>query len=487
MIWIKREMIFYYNIDNMSNYGVPDNDNNNGMLPYLQANGVSGGQQPYYSQTNTQYQQQTSYVQQNYNMMPLQQQIQYTQPGNLQVYNQYQQYQSNGNSSVQLQQPVYYQQIPQQQQYNQQYAHQQYANYNNAAAPHPPSNQSNQYNNSHNTNANVAASLRQSLSSTTSNQNNNKKPESKSKKKINPKMAKKYSGRGLKTITISGPGLPTQRFKICVGNHPDDIKKWIEERKKRFPRRDGSHKKYTSLSSSSPVAGMKRSRLEDEGEDKEDENGKRPYLDNSTVKSETSESKSEAGGLSSLLAGYGSSSSDEDESINSPAGKADIITAQEEGKVKNESTTTEMKNPSPPKRLCTYYQRGNCRHGASCKFLHSDKPINSTTQNNNKRQSQSERDKARNQYEQELKILGLATPSHGSRYTSGGKVINNTSLLHQLLARDKERERSLTLQLLRYIVDCDYFQKDGNDNTSGTRQRDNDDNEQSGDKDDTAK
>ena len=143
----------------------------------------------------------------------------------------------------------------------------------------------------------------------------------------------------------------------------------------------------------------------------------------------------------------------------------------------------ESSNTSSPKRLCTYYQRGNCRHGTACKFLHSDKSINNTTQKINKRQSQSERDKARNQYEQELKILGLATPSHVSRYTSGGKVINNTSLLHQLLARDKERERSLTLQLLRYIVDCDYFQKDtGND--MSTRQSDNDDNEHSSSEDD---
>ena len=44
----------------MSNYGVPDNNNDNGMLPYHQTVGVSGGQ-PYYSQTNAH---QTSYVQQ---------------------------------------------------------------------------------------------------------------------------------------------------------------------------------------------------------------------------------------------------------------------------------------------------------------------------------------------------------------------------------------------------------------------------------------
>ena len=79
----------------------------------------------------------------------------------------------------------------------------------------------------------------------------------------------------------------------------------------------------------------------------------------------------------------------------------------------------------------------------------------------NKRQSQSERDKARNQYEHELKVLGLSTPS-----SHGSSPLNNTSLLHKLLQRDKERERRLTLQLLRYIVDCDYLQGDTNQSQS---------------------
>jgi hypothetical protein len=67
---------------------------------------------------------------------------------------------------------------------------------------------------------------------------------------------------------------------------------------------------------------------------------------------------------------------------------------------------------------------------------------------------QGERDRERNRREDELRTLGLAAPRNRG---GGGKSIDGTSLLHKLLRREKERERRLTLQLLRYIVDCDYF------------------------------
>ena len=277
-------------------------------------------------------------------------------------------------------------------------------------------------------------------------------------------MAKKYAGRGLKTITVSGPGLRPQKFKICVGNHPDDVQKWIEERRKRFPRMDGSHRKNHTISKAnlSNSAGMKRGR---DGEHDAEGTQKRPCPDkkaNSECKSD--DEGEEIGGLSSLLAGYASSDEEgeiaESKDIPNIDLKESHASAEDPPLEGDETKPTEVtnSNQTQPKRLCKYYQRGNCRHGTSCKFLHSDNPHDSSNQRQKQRQSQSDRDKARNQYERELQILGLATPSHGSRYTSGGKVINNTSLLHKLLQRDKERERRMTLQLLRYIVDCDYFQ-----------------------------
>jgi len=64
--------------------------------------------------------------------------------------------------------------------------------------------------------------------------------------------------------------------------------------------------------------------------------------------------------------------------------------------------------------------------------------------------------------EDELRTLGLlppTTPGGGRRNSGGGggRAFDGASLLHKLLRRDGERERRLTLQLLRYIVDCDHF------------------------------
>ena len=255
-------------------------------------------------------------------------------------------------------------------------------------------------------------------------------------KKVNPKMAQKYSGQGLKTITISGPGIRTQKFKICVGNHPDDIKKWIEERKKKFPR-------SRSLQKSNSNDNSRQDAIKNEVND--------------NVENQQTKVAEDTVPLSTLLAGYGSSSSISEEELTS------II---EPGNQAAEETTTKLplstfsSKKFKPTRICKYYQRGKCHHGDSCKYLHTDGPDLETgnDQRKRKRQAQSDRDKKRREYERELQMLGLANPSHGSRYNnSGGKAVTNTSLLHKLLQRDKERERRLTLQLLRYIVDCNYF------------------------------
>jgi len=282
-------------------------------------------------------------------------------------------------------------------------------------------------------------------------------------------MAKKYAGRGLKTITVSGPGIPTQKFKICVGNHPEDIEKWIEERRRRFPRMNGSQRDSGGVDRDS--AGTKRNRQR-EGQGNVVQ--KRIRVDENAKSDSTSKEGAETGGLSSLLGGYDSSSSEGEEAglKCKPADQVEDAPTSPaipslEGESAKISVHDAASNVPQPKRLCKYYQRGKCHHGTSCKFLHShDNTPKDPSWQSKKRQSQSERDKANNQYQRELQILGLATPGHGSRYTAGGKVINNTSLLHKLLQRDKERERRLTLKLLRYIVDGDYFQ--GEDATSKT-------------------
>lgn len=270
-------------------------------------------------------------------------------------------------------------------------------------------------------------------------------------KKVNPKMAQKYSGQGLKTITISGPGIRSQKFKICVGNHPDDIKKWIEERRKRFPRSTTKNNSGSSERANNEIM-TKRSR-EDDTQDEGRKEQKKQCKEAAGEK---------VASLSNLLAGYGSSSSLSDNESAVTKVEQVGVDANIEIALKSAPAEGGASKQSQPMRICKYYQRGKCRHGESCKFLHSEKSSSlaiNDDQRQKKRQSQSARDKARNDHERELQVLGLANPSHGSRHnSSGGKTITNSSLLLKLLQRDKERERRLSLQLLRYIVDCDYFQ-----------------------------
>lgn len=290
--------------------------------------------------------------------------------------------------------------------------------------------------------------------------------ESNKKKQVNPKMVKKYSGRGLKTITISGPGLPPQKFKICVGNHPDDVKKWIEERKKRFPRRSADPN--SSHKSSIETDSRKRGRENGEATELSFVNHR---MNKKQCEGKVDEDEDNGCNLSSLLVGYESSSSKEDDS--KPSKKTatyeqnDETTESKSLEDMTASNSLIMKDmfktgAFAKERVCRFYQRGDCRHGSSCTFLHCDKStdnhaIKATSQSLAHRKAQSEKDRARIQRERELQILGLANPSHGTRGGTG-KFINSTSLLNKLLQRDMERERRLTLQMLRYIVDNNFFQ-----------------------------
>jgi len=289
--------------------------------------------------------------------------------------------------------------------------------------------------------------------------------ESNKTRQVNPKMVKKYSGRGLKTITVSGPGLPPQKFKICVGNHPDDVKKWIEERKKRFPRRSANSN--FSHENSMETDSRKRGREDEEATKLSSVNHR---MNKKQCEGKGDEEEEKGGNLSSLLAGYESSSSKEDDS--KPSEKT--ATSEQTDKMTEAKSLEDMSasnslilkdllktNAFAKRRVCKFYQRGNCRHGSSCTFLHCDKStdnhaINATSQTLAHRKAQSEKDRARIQRERELQLFGLANPSHGTRGGTG-KFINSTSLLNKLLQRDMERERRLTLQMLRYIVDNNFF------------------------------
>lgn len=199
----------------------------------------------------------------------------------------------------------------------------------------------------------------------------------------------KYAGSGFKTLTIAIPGCPVQRFRICVGNDPEDVRKWIAERRKKFPRRQ----KTTAETSPSTA-------------------------------------------FNSLLDGYGSSSSENDDGGNEK--KADAK-QRNDGLPKNDivsRSSTDKEHFStdnkPRTRVCRFFARnGKCRNGDSCNFLHESVNMGSV---NASRSNQ--------------KLLSRR------RLTS-----KSSTLLQKLLRTDAQRESYLTIQLLKYIVNCNFLQE----------------------------
>jgi hypothetical protein len=174
-----------------------------------------------------------------------------------------------------------------------------------------------------------------------------------------------FAGTGFKSVTVAIPGCPVQRFQICVGNRPEDVQKWIDERRRRFPK---SAKKND----------------------------------------ETQPPKS----LSSLLEGYGSSSSEKE-------AEESMVARSKQPMTSCNVSTDEPKR----KRPCRFFARGGtCRNGDNCVFGHE---VHATTRN-------------------DVKPDRLKHPQP-------------RGLLQNLLLNDVRRERIVTLQLLQYIVQADFL------------------------------
>jgi Zinc finger C-x8-C-x5-C-x3-H type (and similar)/Nuclear fragile X mental retardation-interacting protein 1 (NUFIP1) len=237
-----------------------------------------------------------------------------------------------------------------------------------------------------------------------------------------------YSGSGFKSVTITIPGVrKVQRFSICVGNHPDDIQRWIAERRKRFPRQ--SQKKLAAGAESSNVC----------------KEASQKFID----------SKKESGVLSSLLEGYGSSSSEDEKSVealgetekfSSSAKTYNIVSLGKSSTADNEN---EVHQENYRTRPCRYFMRnGKCRNGDHCNFSH----------------DQSSRDS-----EQKRVHLDAPTPKKPkvARDLSSTRK-QPSSLLHKLLANDIQREAALTLQLLEFIVMSNFLQDSSTEPTCST-------------------
>jgi hypothetical protein len=245
-----------------------------------------------------------------------------------------------------------------------------------------------------------------------------------------------WSGRGLKTVSIQVPGSKySQKFKICVGNHPDDIQEWIAERKKKFPTKANIALKEE----------RKRKRTRD------DHLTTTPSNDTKTSSIEESieETKNTQYGsttLSTLMAGY-DSSSDEENNKTSP-----VQTIAETTYILNDSAVGPGVTNTHKTKQCRFFLRnGTCKNGDNCTYIHDISKHEEYKANSQiRKQTQSERDKARNALKKEMDILTTGRSQSGKK--------SEASLLRKLLNNDIRRERTLCLQLLRYIADCNYLQ-----------------------------
>jgi len=278
-----------------------------------------------------------------------------------------------------------------------------------------------------------------------------------------------YAGRGLKTISIQMPGNRSiQKFKICVGNHPDDIQAWREERKRRFPTRDNLKKKMDKCKRNRDEGAVGFGALRNDngtGTGTGNDEGKKQRMNGDAVASIVAEkSDVPVSSISNLIAGYGSSS-DEDEvekkdgtgtSTQKLDAVVDIQKCKEVSMQTNSTATGNDPSSTFKTKFCRYFLRnGTCKNGDECTYIHDMAKREAYKTNAGiKKQKQSQRDRARNEAQKEMNVI-----TTGRTKGRAGHGAAPQTLLRKLLQNDIRRERSLALQLLRYVVDCNYLQE----------------------------
>merc|ERR1712023_530144 len=184
--------------------------------------------------------------------------------------------------------------------------------------------------------------------------------------------------------------------------------------------------------------------------------------------------KEDDSGLSSLLAGYGSSDDSDSESDEQDANKTNLnsfTAANTQTDFSNDATSkndtsTDNKIEPVEGEVCTlnetvattmtqkketsfrpcrfFFRNGSCRHGEKCRFSHEADADRSRLQHYN-------------QHRVQLSRFSSPAGSNGSRKRKRGGHTSSDSLLRKLLTNDMERESTLTMQLLKFVVDNNFF------------------------------
>jgi Zinc finger C-x8-C-x5-C-x3-H type (and similar) len=289
---------------------------------------------------------------------------------------------------------------------------------------------------------------------------------------VHGKFSNSSGSAGFKTITLAIPGVPVQRFRICVGNRPQDVQEWIAERRQRFPRQmtqsrsNSATVKYSIVASSenkqqqqpetashsSPLAVAAElstllqgygSSSEEEQEDEEkndknvnvskasDENTAPKQDDDVSSRMGTGPQAVEETDPSTLLVGRADGAQHKEEDLGKAVGTFAAAAAA------TTTTTTTTATATRNKKPCHAFMRhGKCHRGDACPYRHDN----------------------------------LSSP-HAAAATATSNQSNNTgqtlrsnkrpklTLLEKLLTNDVARETALTLQLLEYIAKSNFLQR----------------------------
>jgi hypothetical protein len=290
------------------------------------------------------------------------------------------------------------------------------------------------------------------------------------------------NGNGYQKVTVAIPGCKPQSFTVCVGNDPKDVQKWIQERRANYPTRakillKEQQKQATATDNattySTPTVSF--SQIPNTSNDNA----------NSLNASTETNNYLEKSILGSLLAGYDSSSSTGSKDEIEKDKKDDYSAVHRSGLSFTESTTEtitltgeNMKAPSTiiessvssnsnthfDKKLCRYFLRGKCFRGKECTFLHDDIRRVALTEVASESEVRPLRDGNRNakrcieeqQLPENVNKQGTHQKKKKTKHTSS-TTCTNTTLLRKLLDNDIKREACITLQLLRYIVQSNFF------------------------------
>jgi hypothetical protein len=290
-----------------------------------------------------------------------------------------------------------------------------------------------------------------------------------------------YAGNGLKEIDVEG-----QKFMVLVGDSPEDIEKWRAERRKKWPSTATVIRKASAGSGASlpraaatvglSVASLKRKR-EDEDEELEDgeiEEGEVNEEEQTTAATPSTEPAADAlpcsnsgventlqtnGGEENRSETNGPDENGGDSDDDEDDGTQDFVEPLATAAVPPNDASPSTKRLRPT-LLCRKFLRNQCAFGEACKFSHDRKAFACRVMQ--QKGSCPKGDACLYSHDDAV----ITQQAQQQQSAKQGKVLEEKwkteqgSLLRKLLKSDVLMEQRKMLQMVSYMVQEQFFQKD---------------------------